>query len=244
METDKQRRETPIEYSLSSLYRASRHTLGRSKRASLKLLSVFSMISRIGKILLQRLFHRSDYQRWANPENLEAWWESRTQKISQLVPPNSRVIEFGAGRCLLKRYLDSSCTYFPSDLVDRGPGTIICDLNKRPLPDVKAALNSDVAVFAGVLEYVRDLPAVIEWLSNQVSFCVVSYTCVESEPNSIQRFPEMFDRSYYGYLNEYREKEFVALFERYGFLCIKKDRWTSQLLFLFVLSTQRSAVTV
>ena len=134
--------------------------------------------------------------------------------------------------------LDSSCTYFPSDLVDRGPGTIICDLNKRPFPDVKSDLNPDVAVFAGVLEYVRDLPAVVEWLSHQVAVCVASYTCAESKPGTIRRFVEVFRRSYYGYLNEYREEEIIEIFQRHGFVCVKKDRWTSQLIFLFTLSAQ------
>ncbi len=34
----------------------------------------------------------------ANPSNLEAWWESRTQKLAGMIPPSTRVIEFGAGK--------------------------------------------------------------------------------------------------------------------------------------------------
>lgn len=224
-------------------YRVLRRYLGRFLRACAKLLSTLPKLLRITDVLIDRLFHRSDYRRWTKAENLEAWWEPRTKKITEFIPRNSRVIEFGSGRRPLARYLDSSCTYYPSDLVYRGPGTIICDLNKRPLPNVKSTVNPDVAVFAGVLEYVRDLPSVVEWLSHQVPVCVASYTCAESAPSTIRRLVEVFHRSYYGYVNEYREEEIIALFQTHGFVCVKKDRWTSQLIFLFTLSAQ-SVVSV
>jgi hypothetical protein len=206
-------------------------------RVCLKVPAASLTLYRVIKVLIDRLFHRSDYRRWAKSENLETWWEPRTKKIAELIPRNSRVIEFGSGRRALARSLDSSCEYFPSDLVYRGPGTIICDLNKRPLPDLKSALSPDVAVFAGVLEYVRDLPAVVEWLSNQVPVCVASYTCAESKRGTIRRLAETLCRSYYGYLNEYREEEIIALFQTYGFVCVKQDKWMAQLIFLFCINS-------
>src|SRR5262245_37807228 len=233
-----ERQEVSFPSLFFQLYRAIRRYLSRFLRACAKLLSTLPKLLRITEVLIERLFHRSDYRRWTKLENLETWWEPRTKKIAEFIPRDSRVIEFGSGSRPLARYLDSSCTYFPSDLVYRGPGTIICDLNKKPLPDVKSTLNPDVAVFAGVLEYVRDLPAVIEWLSHQATVCVASYTCAESAPGTIHRLVEVFQRSYYGYVNEYREEEILALFQTHGFVCVKKDRWTSQLIFLFALSAQ------
>ena len=114
---------------------------------------------------------KTDRRRWADPDSLYASWEPRNKQVAALVPKNSRVIEFGAGKRVLERYLDPSCTYVPSDVVDRGPGTILCDLNQRPLP----ALGSDVydvAVLSGVLEYVRDVPSMLDWLTKQVAVCV------------------------------------------------------------------------
>ena len=125
-----------------------------------------------------RMLGRSDYERWSNPSNLEAWWESRTQKLAGLIPPGTRVIEFGAGQRRLQGYLDQGCTYVASDLVERGPDTFVCDLNRRPLPDL-GALRPDVAVFAGVLEYIRDVPSLVEWLSEHVTYCVASYALTE-----------------------------------------------------------------
>src|SRR6185312_8871325 len=97
----------------------------------------------------------------------------RTRIAAGFVPDGSRVIEFGAGNRLLEKHLDSSCTYTPSDLVDRGPGTIVCDLNERPLPDLGTD-TYDTAVILGVLEYLTDVPSLIDWLAQHVPLCVIS----------------------------------------------------------------------
>jgi hypothetical protein len=235
---NQERQEVAFLSPFFQLCRALRHYLGRFLRVCVELLRKLPKLLRITEVLIDRVFQRSDYRRWTKQENLETWWEPRTKRIAEFIPKNSRVIEFGSGRQHLAQYLDPSCIYFPSDLVDRSPGTLICDLNKRPLPDLKSTLRPDVAVFAGVLEYVRDLPAVVEWLSHQVTVCVASYTCAGSEPATVQRVLEVFFRSYYGYLNEYTEKEIIALFRTHGFVCVKKDEWTSQL--IFVLRDQRN----
>ena len=147
------------------------------------------------------------------------------------------MIEFGAGRRQLETFLDRSCTYIASDLVDRGPGTIICDLNQRPLPDLRS-VKAEVAVFSGVLEYVRDLESLIKWLSEQFSCCVASYTYVPRHQNAIQKMRDRFDRLYYGYMHSYTEEELENLFNRWGFVCTTKDTWTSQRIFLFVIRAQ------
>jgi len=187
----------------------------------------------MGRNLVHRLLHRSDYPRWTNLDNYETWWDSRTEKIARLIPPTSRVIEFGAGRRQLEKHLDPTCTYVPSDLVDRGLGTFVCDLNRRPLPHLRH-LSVDTAVFGGVLEYVHDLESLVEWLAHHVSLCVASYACVPPGKGIVRRLRGRFDRFYYGYMNSYGEEEMVDLFQRAGFRCIARDPWTSQRVFLFV----------
>jgi hypothetical protein len=147
------------------------------------------------------------------------------------------VIEFGAGKRWLETYLDPSCTYIPSDLVDRGPGTIICDLNERPLPDLQS-LRADVAVFVGVLEYIKDLPSLGEWLSRQVRFCTASYTYASTQSGSIRRVLENLRRARYGYQNTYTEDELIDVFRRCGFACVGVDTWRDQRLFRFQLVAQ------
>jgi hypothetical protein len=208
--------------------------VGPIRRAS----SMLSRLPRTARILLLRVLHRSDYRRWANSDNLERRWDVRTRQLAQLIPKGTRVIEFGAGRRQLVLYLDASCAYVPSDLTDRGPGTVVCDLNRRPLPDLRH-LQPDVAVFSGVLEYITDLPSLLQWLSTQVSFCVTSYSYAESRPRTIRRCVEVLHRACTGRMNPYTAEELVALFSHSGFVAIKEqDTFDSQRLFLFGKSTE------
>jgi len=189
--------------------------------------------ARVVRNLTHRLLYRTDYNRWTHISNYEVWWDARTEKIARLIPPTSRVIEFGAGRRQLEKLLDPTCTYVPSDLVDRGPGMFVCDLNRRPLPGL-SHLNVDTAVFGGVLEYIHNIESLVEWLAQHVSLCVASYACVPSTKETVPLLLDRFNRFYYGYMNSYGEEELVDLFRRAGFRCIARDPWTSQRVFLFV----------
>ena len=198
------------------------------------LVGMLPSLPRIARTLFLRGINRPDYKRWGNPESLEPWWETRTQRIAALIPKGTRVIEFGAGKRWLESYLDPSCSYIASDLVDRGPGTIVCDLNERPLPDLKL-LRPDVAVFVGVLEYIKDLPSLSEWLSQQVSACTASYAYASTRSGSLAHVLENLQRARYGYMNTYTADELVDLFHRCGFACVRVDAWNDQRLFLFQL---------
>ena len=194
----------------------------------------------MAEVLTLRLLRRSDYRRWTDSRNLETWWDSRTEKIAQLIPKGARVIEFGAGRRQLEKFLDSSCSYVPSDLTNRGPGTIICDLNQRPLPDLRY-VEVDVAVFGGVLEYVCDLDSLVDWLSQQFRFCIASYAYVAPGKGAAIGIRQRLDRLYHGYMNHYTEGELVELFHQRGYLCAKEETWDTQRIFQFVKQGKESA---
>jgi len=181
---------------------------------------------------------KTDRKRWTDPRSFHADWEPRTEKIAALIPKNTRVIEFGAANRLLERYLDPSCTYTPSDMVDRGSGTIICDLNERPLPDLGADVY-DVAVMIGVLEYMRDLPSVLDWLTQYVDVCVLAYAPVKSSRYSPLAVLEAVRRLRHGWMNNYREEEFQSLFRERGFELVRGEDWEAQRLLVF---SQRPAV--
>ena len=122
-----------------------------------------------------------------------------------------------------------------SDLVERGPDTFVCDLNRRPLPDL-GVLRPEVAVFAGVLEYIRDVPSLVEWLSAHVRYCVASYALTERAglvtalTAGVRR---AYWRTYHGYMNSYSEPDLLALFARSRFACLRTYSWNDQRLFLF-----------
>ncbi|MEN4477248.1 class I SAM-dependent methyltransferase [Mycolicibacterium cosmeticum] len=143
----------------------------------------------------------------------------------------SRVIEFGAGNRILERHLHPSCRYVASDLVDRGAGTMVCDLNRRPLPDLGAG-TFDVAVLMGVLEYLVDVPATLEWLSRSVGTCVVSYVCMETKRRSVEGLREKASRIAQGWMNHYRPDELQTLFSAYGLSADHEQRWGNNRLFV------------
>jgi hypothetical protein len=176
---------------------------------------------------------RADYRRWASPCGLEAWWDQRTELLAKLIPAGARVIEFGAGRRTLERLLPAGCAYIPSDLVDRGPGTIVCDLNHRPLPDL-GSYSPEVAVFGGVLEYIRDVAGVARWLSEQnVRQCVVSFDAAPSPGRLPARLRELLRRRYYGYMNNLTAERFEQAFAAAGFDVVDRQIWTRQVIYHF-----------
>jgi len=165
---------------------------------------------------------KSDLSRWSKPKSLSPLWDERTRQLATMVAPGSTVLEFGAGRRVLEDMLDRPARYTPSDLVDRGPGTIVCDLNVRPLPQFGA---HDVAVFSGVLEYVNDVPSLIQHLRGSVQTIVASYAVLERNPD---------ERRAGGWVNDYTSAQFVALFHEQGFDCVQSASWQSQELYRFV----------
>lgn len=94
-------------------------------------------------------------------------------------------------------------------------------------------MRPNVAVFVGVLEYIKDLPSLSSWLSQQVRTCTASYAYASTRQGTIGRALESLRRAHFGYMNTYTEDELVDLFAGCGFTCIRTDTWNDQRLFLF-----------
>lgn len=182
---------------------------------------------------------KTDQRRWTDPRSIHASWEPRTKRIATFVPNNSRVIEFGAANRILERYLDPSCSYVPSDIVDRGPGTIVCDLNQRPLPDLGQNVY-DVAVLIGVLEYIRDIPSLLDWLTKYVEVVVLACAPAKATGRSPRALLERVGRLSRGWMTTYREEELRSLFCDRGFGLVRDKDWKDHKLLVF---SQRSSVT-
>ena len=182
-----------------------------------------NQLSLLSRTLLCRITGRPDFRRWSRPESFADEWGVRTDRIAELIPRHARILEFGAGQRRLEPLLDSSCVYFPSDLVDRGPGTLVCNLNRRPLPDLRH-LRVDTVVFAGVLEYLPDLEGVVEWLSGQANVCIASYECA-SDARGWARVREWINRTRSGWVNHYSAQSLVQLFARAGFTLQQQTQW-------------------
>ena len=180
-----------------------------------KLLKNVVWITEIFTTNLRRFLDLSNHRKWTSVDNLSPDWDSRTELIATLIPAGSSVLEFGAGRMVLKRCLPKGCSYTPSDLVDRGAGTLVCDLNAKLLPHFA---RHDIAVFSGVLEYVNDVPRLLSHLSKSVDVIIASY-------GSTDFVPETPRRRFYGWVNDYSSNEFLNLFAEAGFSCRELMTW-------------------
>ena len=165
----------------------------------------------------------SGVTRWADPSSLHSEWDSRTRQIATLILPNSAVIEFGAGRLVLADYLPEGCTYQPSDIADRGAGTLVCDLN-REMPVLPT--KYDVAVFSGVLEYLEDLYPILVLLKDHAFFVIASYASTEECPDHLTRRMN-------GWVNHLSRAQFVQTFEHGGFELQSSQAWGEQTIYRF-----------
>jgi hypothetical protein len=177
--------------------------------------------------LLCRWFGSSDRPRWTNTKELLPEWDERTRILAALLPINSRVIEFGAGRRQLELHLPAGCTYIASDLVDRGKDTFVCDLNMEPRPEL-SRLGVDTAVFGGVLEYIQNLESLVRWVARDVDRCLASYECAQTRRSDWGRLYESFTRAQVGWVNTFHEDDFVLLFEREGLLLARRELWRTK----------------
>ncbi|MFT7476703.1 MAG: hypothetical protein ACI81L_003663 [Verrucomicrobiales bacterium] len=170
---------------------------------------------------LRRLFRRSDTGRWSADESFHENWDERTAQLATFVRPGERVLEFGSGMLALRELLPADAVHIATDLVSRGPGTYICDLNHRTLPELP---DADVAFFSGVLEYVNNLPRSLARVSERVPALICSYATVEANPER---------RRFHGWVNDYSEDDLVRVIESLGYSCGHREDWKRQVLFRF-----------
>jgi hypothetical protein len=134
------------------------------------------------------------------------------------------VLELGAGRRSLARFLPPESVYLPSDLVDRGPGTFVCDLNGPSLPVFP---DHDVVVCSGVLEYVFDLARLVAHLTHGSAMVLASYAATDLGPRSPLR------RRSLGWVNDYSLGALERLFRESGYELARQGRWRQQALLQF-----------
>jgi hypothetical protein len=176
----------------------------------------------------RKLLGGSDYRRWGNSRFLSPDWDDRNKQIALLIPPGASVLEFGAGRMTLRHYLPEGCTYTPSDLVDRGHATIVCDLNASYLPPFP---RQEVVVFSGVLEYLNDVERVIQHLRAVTNCFVISYCCLEQYPGTLTR-------RHHGWVNDFTAEELEGIFDRAGFRCNHVELWHKHRIYRFALQEE------
>ena len=158
-------------------------------------------------------------ERWKGTSNLREDWKSRTINLAKMIPAHSKVLEFGAGNCILKNHLPPGCEYTPSDICDRGSGTLVMDLNGE---DFEIPEGFDCCVLSGVLEYIIDVSRFVKEASKKVPHMILSYAIYER------------NKDMHGdWVNHYAFNEILEIFEKHGYNCSKITNWKRQMLFYF-----------
>ena len=146
----------------------------------------------------------SDYARWADPGSFADQWDERAARAARHIPAGSDVLDLGAGAMQLRRFLDTSCRYTAADVVPRGPGCLVVDLNRGEFP----AGAYDWVVLLGVLEYLHDCRPVLARVARAADGLIASY-CLDTAGNVI-------GRRAMGWVNDYTEASFDALLAASG----------------------------
>ena len=143
-------------------------------------------------------------------------WKDRARTMSLLIPDDVKTLmDIGCGEELLKEFLCKDIKYYGLDYCERNKETIICDINKEKLPDIKV----DLYYMAGIIDYVTDIPNFIKQLS-RAKYVVMSKTRNE---RFIRLDDKVMESGYmnYGTNSYYCSNLITDMFEN-GFVCRKK----------------------
>jgi len=161
-----------------------------------------------------RTLNDSD-ERWVNDLSYHETWNARTEKMATFIPRNTKsLLELGAGMCHLKTLLPPTISYTPSDIIDRGDGSIIMDFNE----DEWCITESYDVVFAsGVFEYVIELEKFIEYLGTITNTIICSYALMNDIDSDTLQLN--------GWKNNFTQQEFQKLFKDTDFYVDGRKSW-------------------
>lgn len=148
---------------------------------------------------------------WRDIEYFDESWRTRIKAMADLIEDESSVLDLGCGKMWLKEYLPPGAEYLGCDYVPRGPGTIVCDFNKRQFPQV----TTDLCFVSGCLEYVEDPDWFIAQLSRACDSLILSYCTTDL-------IPDIASRKSLAWKNHLSRECLVGKIESAGFTLYKK----------------------
>lgn len=174
---------------------------------------------------LQRQMSRKKKHNWREIEYFDEKWKDRIKALSFYISNNDeKICDLGCGKSWLKDYISDRIEYFGVDYIQRNSNTIVCDLNKKELPSTK--IMEDVIFASGVLEYMEDMPWLVENFSKFSRKTIVSYCTVED-------FSDLKQREFLAWKNHYSLFEFINIFLDNGFILTKIDKMNDNTLLCF-----------
>lgn len=153
--------------------------------------------------------------RWKDLEESTVWGthRGRMELIAGLLPLGTKsVADYGEGKLSLKQFIDISIVYYPIDYKKRSEETILCDFDKDALPDLQA----EAVVCTATLVFIEKAESLLQhFCRNAACTILLSYVTTDI-------FPDTDGRRASGYVNDYSEKELIAMFQKSGFVLKEK----------------------
>jgi hypothetical protein len=179
-------------------------------------------LTRIPRIL-RACFAITDRRRWALNASEKPSWDERNILIGRLIPPNSSILDLGAGAQTLKTHAPSPKLYVPCDIVKSTPDCIVCDFNRNIYPPQDRSY--DITICSGVLEYLSDPLAFLQRIRVYSNLFVLSYQPTTGTGD------EKLSRLTNGFVNSLRRNELEDLLRKsgYRFECVAE--WSAQLIY-------------
>jgi len=165
----------------------------------------------------------TDRRRWLMNANEQPSWDERNVLIAKHIPPNSSILDLGAGAQTLRRHAPSARLYVPCDIVRSSPDCIVCDFNRGIYP--RADQVYDITICSGVLEYLQDPFDFLTRIRAYSKKFILSY-----QPR-VGAKAEKMERLAHGFVNDLSRKELEALLQRAGYRYACIAEWRAQLIY-------------
>jgi hypothetical protein len=147
-------------------------------------------------------------RRWKKvSQNPAPHWDWRNKIISGLVPAGSSVLDLGCGAQTLRRHLDPTCRYQPSDVIVSTPDVIFCDFNAGVYPAVKETY--DFVICSGLFEYIRKPEEFLQRVPPLGRTMIFTYSPAVPGQTRLHRLSV-------NWVNHFTREEMEALLERNG----------------------------
>ncbi|MDD9910441.1 MAG: hypothetical protein OXR62_12210 [Ahrensia sp.] len=158
----------------------------------------------------QELLHKrlSDEKRWGAQSSYDDSWDARAEMAATFMRQSRCVLDLGAGKMGLRRYLEPGCDYQPADLAPLVSNALRIDLNTDPVPTGRW----DTVSMLGVMEYLFSPQEVLVKIRAATNHLVFSYGVMTHNVSSVKQW-----RRDHGFATNLNEEELRSMISSSSF---------------------------
>jgi hypothetical protein len=151
----------------------------------------------------------SRQKEWHDQEYFDPAWKNRIEQMCRHIDKNDmQVCDFGCGQAWTKQYIPNNLKYYGIDYISRNTETIVCDINKKELPDIE--IMNDVIFCSGFIEYIEDTDWFFNSITPHAKKIILSYC-------GLKEFPKLSLRKKLAWKNHLYTTDIIENILQYGF---------------------------